>query len=95
MKLKAPASMQHFAIDSKITLGGKTFTITEIDERGKLHMARGARGGGYFIQAYYSHKDTATFYYLTSLTNPSPLRAKNGETIQAYILGDIITDATA
>lgn len=98
--LELAAALQPFTVGSTIVLGKKTFTVLKLRDTtrpGSTHTLEGGRGARYMLQAYLPRRGQkpSGLYYVAAYSGPGgPVRAKNGLPLQAYIYGDLLSDAT-
>lgn len=88
--------LQPFAQGVVIELSGRKFTVTAVGDSDSSmpHELTGSRGASYWLHSYLPRgNDLPTgLSYITSMRgNGDPLRGKNGERIEAYIYGDLIS----
>lgn len=90
--------LQEFSEGATINLKGKLFTVESLGnpEEGRPHQLLGARGARYWMHAYLPKERSAPrerFYITAMLGDGAPLRAKNGQRLEAYIYGNLLSSA--
>lgn len=90
--------LQEFGLGKELTLGGRKFIVVKLGDPFKMipHVLVGGREAEYYLHAYLAAngKPQGERFYITRIIGDgSALRGKSGKRIEAYIFGDLASEA--